>query len=170
MRRSLLTRHSRNRNVGRVLTYLHLTSSRGNEKPRLGRSGILAAVLLAACGLKADPRGADQVRPKTISGLAAQSAADGVHLEWQRPASYLNGQRMDDLGGFLVFRGVPGQQAEQVGDVQVADRERFRPEKRFEYLDKQATKGATYYYRVISYTLDRYYSFPSNQVTISVEP
>ncbi|MBI2963299.1 MAG: hypothetical protein HYY35_06040 [Deltaproteobacteria bacterium] len=131
---------------------------------------ILGAVLLAACGLKADPRGADQVRPKTISNLAGRSATDGVHLEWQRPATYLNGQRMDDLGGFLVFRGAPGQQAEQIGEIEVADRDRFRPEKRFEYVDKQATKGATYYYRVVSYTLDRYHSFPSNQVTVSPEP
>lgn len=132
---------------------------------------ILGAMLLAACGLKADPRGADQVRPKTISSLAGRSATDGVHLEWQRPATYLNGQRMDDLGGFLVFRGAPGQQAEQIGQIEVADRDRFRPEKRFEYVDKQATtKGTTYYYRVVSYTLDRYHSFASNQVTVSIEP
>jgi hypothetical protein len=125
---------------------------------------------LAACGLKADPRGADQVRPKTISSLTLQLAADGVHLDWQRPAAYLNGQRMDDLGGFLVFRGLPGEQAEQIADIPVADRERFRPEKRFQYLDKAVSKGGTYYYRVITYTLDKYYSFPSNQVTAAIEP
>lgn len=124
---------------------------------------------LAACGLKADPRGADQVRPKTISSLTGLLATDGVHLDWQRPASYLNGQRMDDLGGFLVFRGLPGQEAEQIADVPVADRERFRPEKRFQYLDKNVSKGSTYYYRVITYTLDKYYSFPSNQVTVAID-
>lgn len=133
---------------------------------------LAAALLLAwlpACGLKADPRGADQVRPKTISSLTGLLATDGVHLDWQRPASYLNGQRMDDLGGFLVFRGLPGEQAEQIADVPVADRERFRPEKRFQYLDQKIAKGSTYYYRVITYTLDKYYSFPSNQVTIAVD-
>ena len=131
--------------------------------------GALAgALLLAACGMKADPRGVDQVRPKTISSLTSEVAADGVHLEWQRPATYLNGQRMDDLGGFLVFRGLPGEQAQQIGEVQVSDRERFRPEKKFEYVDKNAAKGKTYYYRVITYTLDKYFSFPSNQVTVSL--
>jgi hypothetical protein len=54
--------------------------------------------------------------------------------------------------------------------VQVSDRERFRPEKKFEYVDKQAGKGETFYYRVISYTTDKYYSFPSNQVTVAVQP
>jgi hypothetical protein len=133
-------------------------------------AALVGLLLFAACGLKADPRGADQIRPKTITGLTAQLAGDGVHLAWQRPATYLNGQRMDDLGGFLVFRGLPGKEAEQIGDVQVSDRERFRPEKKFEYVDKQATKGETFYYRVITYTTDKYYSFPSNQVTVALQP
>ena len=131
---------------------------------------VSCAVLIAACGLKADPRGADQVRPRTITTLTGQLAADGVHLAWQRPATYVNSQRMDDIGGFLVFRGLPGQQAEQIAELPVADRDRFRPEKKFEYVDKRVTKGGTYYYRVITYTLDKYYSGPSNQVSVAVEP
>jgi hypothetical protein len=131
---------------------------------------VSCALLIAACGLKADPRGADQVRPRTITSLTGQLAADGVHLAWQRPATYVNSQRMDDIGGFLVFRGRPGQQADQIADLPVADRERFRPEKKFEYVDKQVAKGGTYYYRVITYTLDKYYSGPSNQVSVAVEP
>ena len=138
--------------------------------PRSMMLALCAALCAAACGLKADPRGADQVRPKTISNLTAQLADDGVHLAWQRPATYVNGQRMDDLGGFLVFRGQRGQEAQQIGDVPVVDRERFRPEKRFEYVDKQAAKGETVYYRVITYTTDKYYSFPSNQVTVTLQP
>src|SRR5882757_11449487 len=131
---------------------------------------VVSIFLMAgACGLKADPRGVDQVRPKTIASLSGQAATDGVHLEWQRPAAYANGQRMDDLGGFLVFRGLPGEEATEIADIPVADRERFRPEKRFQYVDKQASKGATYYYRVISYTTDKYYSAPSNQVTMVID-
>jgi hypothetical protein len=129
----------------------------------------LSLLALAGCGLKADPRGADQVRPKIITSLVSQPAPDGVHLAWKRPMSYLNGQRMDDLGGFLVFRGVPDQQAEQIADIPVTDRERFRPERRFEYVDKAVTKGERYYYRVISYTLDKYYSQPSNMVAVTIE-
>jgi hypothetical protein len=131
---------------------------------------VLCAAIFAACGLKSDPRGVDQVRPKTISSLTGKLADDGVHLAWQRPATYMNGQRMDDLGGFLVFRGLPGQQAEQIGEVPVTDRNRFRPEKKFEYVDKQVSKGATVYYRVITYTTDKYYSLPSNEVTVAAPP
>jgi hypothetical protein len=138
---------------------------------RVSRSIALLSllVLAAACGLKSDPRGVDQVRPKVITSLMSKTAVDGVHLEWVRPATYLSGQRMDDLGGFLVFRGVPDQQAEQIADIPVTDRERFRPEKRFEYIDKDVTSGGRYYYRVISYTLDRYYSQPSNMVAVTIE-
>lgn len=131
---------------------------------------LTLTTLVAGCGVKADPRGADLVRPRTISTLTANLATDGVHLDWQRPASYVDGQRMDDLGGFLVFRGLPGERAEELANIPVADRERFRPEKRFQYVDKGASKGATYYYRVITYTLDQYYSLPSNQVTVVVTP
>jgi hypothetical protein len=138
---------------------------RGASVPSLA---LFCAFLLAACGLKTDPRGVDQVRPRTITSLSARLAADGVHLDWQRPATYVNGQRMDDLGGFLVFRGKPGEVAAQIANVPVIDRDRFRTEKRFQYVDQQVTTGATYYYRVISYTLDKYYSFPSNQVTVAI--
>jgi hypothetical protein len=130
---------------------------------------ISLLLLVAACGLKADPRGVDQVRPKVITSLVSKPAADGIHLQWQRPSTYLNGQRMDDLGGFLVFRGVPDQVAAQIADIPVTDRERFRPEKIFEYVDKDVTKGGHYYYRVISYTLDKYYSQPSNMVAVTID-
>ncbi len=139
----------------------------------LGKRSILPlalALLLGACGLKADPKGADQVRPKAISSLNGKAATDGVHLAWQRTSTYANGQRMDDLGGFLVFRGLPGQESQSIADIPVADRDRFRPEKNYEYVDKDAAAGTKYYYRVISYTRDHYYSAPSNQVTIAKQP
>ena len=99
--------------------------------------------LLAACGLKADPRGADQVRPEGHRPLCEQARRRWRPPRLARPTNYVNGQRMDDLGGFLVFRGVPDQEAEQIADVPVTDRERFRPEKRFEYVDKRRAKGGT---------------------------
>jgi len=137
----------------------------------VSRPIALISLLLsvAACGLKADPRGVDQVRPKGITTLVSKTGPDGIHLQWQRPVTYLNGQRMDDLGGFLVFRGLPDQVAAQIADIPVTDRERFRPEKIFEYVDKDVAKGGHYYYRVISYTLDKYYSQPSNMVAVTTD-
>ena len=94
----------------------------------------------------------DQVRPRTISSLAGKLAADGVHLSWQRPATYVNGQRMDDLGGFVVFRGVPDQQAEQIADVPVTRSRPLPPGEELRVRRQARDEGRAYYYRVISYT------------------
>jgi hypothetical protein len=130
---------------------------------------LLASVLVvgaAACGRKADPQPATLVRPKQITNLAATAAADGIRLEWSRPESYVNGRRMDDLGGFLVFRGVPGGgDAEEIGKIAVSDAERFQREKKFAFVDDKAEKGRSYFYRVVAFTTDGYYSEPSNQVS-----
>ncbi|MGH7819820.1 MAG: hypothetical protein ACREQ9_08610 [Candidatus Binatia bacterium] len=134
------------------------------------RALLVLALALGACGLKSDPRGADQVRPKPITTLTGEPAADGVRLNWQRTSEYVNGQRMDDLGGFKVFRGTPGELSEEIAEIAVTDRDRFRPEKQYEYLDKRVSPGATYYYRIVSFTTDEYYSAPSNQVKVTSQP
>ncbi|MGH7859158.1 MAG: hypothetical protein ACREQY_17665 [Candidatus Binatia bacterium] len=131
---------------------------------------LLLVFAALGCGRKADPQPADLVRPRTIRTLTGKAVAGGVRLVWSRPNEYVNGDRMDDLGGFLVFRGRPGETAEEIASIPVSDRERFQREKNFEYLDKEAAKGMSYYYRIISFTTDGYYSGPSNQVSLQVVP
>lgn len=129
---------------------------------------VFPLLALAACGRKADPQPAEIVRPKPIATLAAEIRDEGIHLQWTRPEEYVNGKRIDDLGGFLVFRGVPGVPAEEIAKIPVSDRERFQREKKLEYLDRKVEKGRTYYYRVVSFTTDRYYSVPSNQAIVTM--
>lgn len=131
---------------------------------------LTAALGLGACGLKADPRPPAAVQPEPIVDLSGEITKDGIRLKWSRPDSTADGERMDDLGGFLIFRGRPGELAEELADVPVLDRERFRREKTFEYVDASVEKGQSYYYRVIAHTTDSYYSAPSNQVSVTVEP
>jgi hypothetical protein len=130
---------------------------------------VVCLSALFGCGRKAEPMPAELVRPRPIANLTAHVLAEGVRLEWTRPDKYVGGRRLDDLGGFLVFRGQPGEESAQVGEVAVADRERFQPEKKYAYVDKAAARGAVYYYRVVSFTTDHYYSPPSNQVNVRVE-
>ena len=129
--------------------------------------GILAVA--SACGLKGDPRPADLVRPKAVVDLAGEITTEGIRLHWSRPDATVDGQRLDDLGGFLVFRGTPGTLAEEIADVPVVDRERFKRQKTYEYLDKTVNKGNSYYYRIVAHTTDSYYSAPSNQVSVTLE-
>lgn len=131
---------------------------------------LAAALALGACGLKADPRPAAFVRPEPIVDLQGEITDKGIRLEWSRPDSTVDGQKMNDLGGFLVFRGLSGSLAEEIARVPVVDRERFRREKKFDYLDESAEKGKSYYYRIVAHTTDDYYSAPSNQVSVTLEP
>ena len=130
--------------------------------------GIL--VLAPACGLKGDPRPAELVRPKSVVDLGGEITKEGaIRLHWSRPDASVDGQRLDDLGGFLVFRGTPGTLAEEIAQVPVLDRERFKRQKTYEYLDKTVSKGNSYYYRIVAHTTDEYYSAPSNQVSVTLE-
>jgi predicted RNase H-like nuclease len=78
---------------------------------------------------------------------------------------------MDDLGGFVVLRATqsgPGTSEvfTPLATVQVEDRDRFRKAKRFDYSDQQLAAGTLYRYRVQAFTLDGYYSPPSNTVEL----
>ena len=76
---------------------------------------------------------------------------------------------MPDLGGFVIERAV-GTAAHttfaRLDTIEVSDRDRFRQVKRFHYLDRGILPDLTYRYQVVSFTLDRYFSAPSNLVTV----
>ena len=128
----------------------------------------LLPLFLPGCGRKTSPpRPPEDVRPRPLADLAASNLADGVQLSWGRPQLYVNGERMTDLGGFIVERAVgDALQYQKIATLEVSDRDRFRQIKRFKHLDHDVTAGVTYHYRVVSFTLDRYFSPPSNAVTI----
>ncbi|MGH7804396.1 MAG: hypothetical protein ACREQJ_08610 [Candidatus Binatia bacterium] len=131
---------------------------------------LTSLLLFSACGLKGDPRPSELVRPKSVVDLAGEIVPEGIRLRWSRPDTSVDGERLDDLGGFLVFRGTPGTLAEEIAQVPVLDRERFKRQKGYEHLDKTVAKGNSYYYRIVAFTADDYYSAPSNQVSVTLEP
>ena len=74
---------------------------------------------------------------------------------------------MTDLGGFVIERATgadPVAAFARLGVLEVNDRDRFRQITRFRYLDHDTTVGTAYRYRVVSFTIDRYFSAPSNVV------
>jgi hypothetical protein len=119
--------------------------------------------LITACGRKGAPRPAEEVLPEPIADLQAESTPEGIQLTWGRPRRYTGGDRMPDLGGFWIQRASePGAPFELVGTVEVTDLERFQQAKQFRWVDKAVEAERTYRYRVVSFTLDRYVSAPSN--------
>jgi len=122
-----------------------------------------------SCGRKSLPRPPADVLPKTITDLNASNTPKGIQLSWTRPHLYAVGSPMTDLGGFVIERA-PGTDTlapfERLTVLDVSDRDRFRQIKHFQYVDNDTSVGMPYRYRVVSFTLDGYFSAPSNVVTV----
>lgn len=121
------------------------------------------------CGRKAPPHAPEDVLPRVITDLLATNAPNGIELSWSRPRMYVDGARMTDLGGFVIERAEgsdPHAAFHRLHVIEVSDRDRFRQIKRFRHLDADTTVGTQYRYRVVSCTTDRYFSDPSNVVTV----
>ncbi|MFQ5665125.1 MAG: hypothetical protein ACE5I7_01710 [Candidatus Binatia bacterium] len=135
---------------------------------------VAAVIVLLACGggLGCGRKGAlrppEDVAPKTITDLHASTVSGGIRLTWSRPDTYVDNSRMTDLAGFVVERATgasPSATFRRITVMEVSDRDRFRKVKRFHYLDPNTILETAYRYRVVSFTLDRYFSAPSNIVT-----
>ncbi len=129
----------------------------------------LLPLFTTACGRKAAPRPPEDVVPRSLTDLAASNVPEGVQLSWSRPRLYADGTRMTDLGGFVIERAAgpePDAAFARIAVLDVTDRDRFRQVKRFRHLDREVTPGVAYRYRVVSFTVDRYFSAPSNAVTL----
>jgi hypothetical protein len=134
-----------------------------------GRLPCLALAGLVACGVKSRPVAPELVQPQPPGNLAAIASPEGVKLTWIRPLSYRGGRRMNDLGGFTVERAAADDAPPAfatVATIPVQDQERFRKDRRVEWLDRTAAPGTRYLYRVTCYTLDDYVSPPAGPVAV----
>jgi hypothetical protein len=128
---------------------------------------LIAAAIWAGCGVKSPPIPPEYARPQRIMNLRASSEKRGIELTWGRPDTYVGGDTLRDLGGFVLTRSDAGAPYQQVADVPVTDQDRFQKQHIFQVLDKNTTVGHQYMYRVISRTTDGYQSDPSNEATIT---
>ena len=136
---------------------------------------VLAVLALGvpACGQKGRLQAPELVRPEPPGELGAIVIPDGVRLGWLRPLRYSGGGRMNDLGGFSIERapgdgGPPG--FRQVGTVTLDDQNRFRKERRLEWVDRDVQPGERYLYRVTAVTLDGYRSPFAGPVSVRFGP
>jgi hypothetical protein len=132
---------------------------------------LVFLLVLPTCGRKTPVRPPELVAPEPIRDLTLEIEKKGIRLQWERPQNYVDGSEMDDLGGFVVLRATQNGQGAidaftQIATVPVEDRDRFRKAKKFSYIDEQLTTDTLYRYRVQAFTLDGYYSRPSNTVEL----
>jgi len=133
---------------------------------------LILVTVLSACGRKTPVRPPELVAPEPINDLQAEVKDKAIRLQWGRPQEYVYGGELDDLAGFVISRATrngTGQSSTftQIAIVPVEDRDRFRQAKKFNYTDEQLSAGTLYRYRVQAFTLDGYYSKPSNIVEVA---
>ncbi len=137
----------------------------------------VALFLVSACGKKGDPRAPESAQVKNIKDLKGEARRAGIVLTWSRPTHYVNGQRLRDLAGFVIFRKevssaclecpVPFRERET---ILVEDQEKFIKKRKFRFVDQEMTPQTTYHYRVLSRLLDGSLSAPSNDVEVAWRP
>jgi hypothetical protein len=132
--------------------------------------GLAIATFLPACGRKTMPKPPQLVAPKTVGELSLATQSTGILVRWSRPTEYVDGSSMEDLGGFVVERNRYNSPFEEIARIPVTDQGRFQKAKRFDYLDTQLLPGATYHYRIVAFTTDRYFSSPSDAAEITWNP
>ena len=126
------------------------------------RLAVLAfSAALAACGRKALPRPPQWVIPESPAPLEVSEVDGGTKLSWRRPTKYVDGQSLDDLGRFDVERSCFDLPWEKIAELEVSDRERFRRNRSFAWIDRDARPKESCRYRVTAFTLDGYASAPA---------
>jgi hypothetical protein len=129
---------------------------------------VAAAILvvLGGCGRRTDVKPPQLVAPEAIKELAATNEEKGIRISWERPDEHVDGSAMYDLAAFRIERSVAEGSFLPLREVEVTDRDRFRQIRRFRLMDVDVRPGERYRYRVVSFTLARYVSAPSNVVAI----
>jgi hypothetical protein len=144
--------------------------ARAPARPAIATAGVIAAaagMLLAsaaigACGRKAPPRPPQFVIPESPAPVVVTAVSEGLKVSWRRPREYADGTRIDDLGGFEVFRDCEGGGFwTPIAELPVSDRERFRKGQTFSYVDPGMAPDAPCRYRVVASTTDGYRSPPA---------
>jgi hypothetical protein len=134
---------------------------------------VLALLLAGACGHKGPVVAPELVRPEPPTDVAAAPTPEGVRLTWTRPTKYAGGQRMRDLGSFLVERADADAEPPafaRVGTIELQDQTRLRQERRFAFVDYGVEPGRSYVYRVTARTLDGYTSAAAGPVRVRFTP
>ena len=135
---------------------------------------------LSACGKYGPPLPPEAFSPRAIEDLQVSSKVSGVKFSWRSPSLDLQGEELEDLDGYFIFRRVAKNSAALVmdeeefdeiarlEDVSVSEREERREVAReeglptrkisskpeleyFEYLDEGLTPGVTYIYKIVPF-------------------
>lgn len=100
---------------------------------------LVTTALTASCGLRTPVRPVEDTAP-VIPGVVQATREDGVvAVRWNRAERSADGQRLDDLAGFVVERKREGSDTwERVAAIDVVDQEKIRRRRDFTWRDAEA--------------------------------
>jgi hypothetical protein len=141
--------------------------------PRLShvRALVLAALAVGAlvapaCGVRTLPRPPEDTQPRAATDLSSKRDGRAVHLEWERPSTSMDGERLADLVTFLVERRSEGDAFTIIAEVPADTSHRLRPIKHYSYVDEQAPTNALEY-RIVCTAADGQRSPPSSSAFVA---
>jgi hypothetical protein len=122
---------------------------KSNSQPAtLSGTGLLSALLLSAvlllgaCGVRTPPRPPENTAPlMTGQALATRNGDGSVTLSWKRPATSVDGTRLDDLAGFEIERLSANGEWEVITTLAVTDAKRINPRSNWSHTDTTAPPG-----------------------------
>mgnify|MGYP001223689140 CR=1 FL=1 len=133
--------------------------------------------LVSGCGKKSTPRAPELALPVPIEDLRAKAEGKGIVLSWSRPKQYVDGKKLRELGGFVIFRKEVSAICpdcptpyRQMTVIDVEDQEKFIQKQKFRFEDRELSSQTIYHYRVVSRLQDGSLSDPSNDAMLSWRP
>jgi len=134
---------------------------------------------ISGCGKKGFPVVPDTSIPVAVKDLNTMIGEGMITLYWTIPETNVDGSKLTDLAGFIIFRSKAAFDSSDCPDCpkkfkRLADiilrgkpyKEAKVKEGMMEYVDKDLTADTIYTYKVSSYNLDGIFSKDSNLVEI----
>lgn len=141
---------------------------------------VLAATvsLMGGCGKKGALVPPEALVPAPIASLAAAQKGSALQVSWTAPGKQQGGGKLQDLGGFLLFRRNVLPPTEDCEECPSAYKQLIRVDldlpqgvrragSLWIYDDYDLRKGQTYQYKMRSYTKEGAQSKDSNKVRIT---
>lgn len=146
---------------------------------RLITGMLIIAAALSGCGKKGPLIPPEGLVPAPIANLALAQKGSAVQVSWSAPGKQEGGGRLQDLGGFLLFRRAVLPPAEDCEDCAGAYRQLARIDLEYPqgarragslwiYDDHDLKQGAVFQYKVRSFTGQGVLSKDSNKARRAV--
>jgi hypothetical protein len=124
-----------------------------------------AALAIAACGLRPDPRPPEDTMARAPEQVSAVRDGATVLVRWRSPGESVDGRRLIDLSRFVIERRTRAESFVTIGETAADTTHRLRPVRQYSYTDESPLDDYVEY-RVVAYTADGERGVPSRPAVV----